>query len=99
MLEGIRRYSGQVFLDGEDGMYLHAYDVADAWAAKLAEIRAAVVKLTEARWDAEQAVRDYQDGVGFTNMADVEAAENKRDAAAAALGALLAVAPEAEVAP
>lgn len=42
MLEGVRRYSGQVFLDGEDGMYLHAYDVADAWSARLAAIREAL---------------------------------------------------------
>lgn len=100
-VQRLRNHGPFVALPDADGDLCRYADVADAWAAKVAEIRAAVVKLTDARWDAEQAVRDYRDRVGFTNLADVEAAKSKRDAAFLALDALLtvAVAPEAEVAP
>lgn len=99
MLEGIRRYSGQVFLDGEDGMCLHAYDVADAWAAKLAEIRAAVEaeRVAALKWG--WANSDFI--TGDTSQEDLMRAERAREVAAITLDALLAVAvaPEAEVAP
>lgn len=75
----------------DDGEYVRYADVADAWAAKLAEIRAAV---EAERDEAEDLLQSYDaPDTGLVRRP----LWNKQDALDALLA--VAVAPEAEVAP